>query len=557
MLGGIEQFFTGLSTFHLNILFLLGLVLFGGTIGGRLFQKLRIPQVVGYIIIGIVLGQTGLNIVHKRIIEIFQPFNYFALGVIGFMIGGELKREVFARYGRQFIYILFSEGLTAFIFVSIFVFIVAQFFIKELSLVLALSLLLGAIASATAPAATTDVLWEYRSRGPLTTTVLGIVALDDGLSLFLFAIVSSIALGITGRGGSGLLGSIFLPMYQIFGSLGIGVFCGFLLSKIIQRYGEEDRILTFSIGMVLLVLGVALLLNVDILLAAMGLGVMITNINPRKSKQVFELVARVTPPIYVLFFVLFGAKLNIRHITIPILLIALAYLLGRTGGKSLGAIFGAQVSKAEKSVQRYLPLCLFSQAGVAIGLSIFAAQRFPGDVGNAIVAVITTTTFVVQIIGPPLTRLAVIKSKEAGRNITEDDIMRQSKAEDIMDREVPLIYENMLLTEVLRIFSESDHLYFPVVDADRHLLGIVTIDNIKDTFTATGLEKFLLAIDLMEPVVAKVSPEKSMSEVREILSKYNLDYLPVVDGDNRILGLIEQRMIQRFISRKIMELHSK
>jgi len=115
----------------------------------------------------------------------------------------------------------------------------------------------------------------------------------------------------------------------------------------------------------------------------------------------------------------------------------------------------------------------------------------------------------------------------------------------------------MLLTEVLRIFSESDHLYFPVVDADRHLLGIVTIDNIKDTFTATGLEKFLLAIDLMEPVVAKVSPEKSMSEVREILSKYNLDYLPVVDGDNRILGLIEQRMIQRFISRKIMELHSK
>ncbi len=557
MLDNIAHIFTGLSTVHLNILFLLGLVIFGGTIGGRLFQKLKIPQVVGYIIIGIVLGQTGLNIVHERIIEIFRPFNYFALGLIGFMVGGELKKEVFARYGRQFLYILLSEGLTAFLFVSVFVFILAQFFIHNISLVLALSLLLGAIASATAPAATTDVLWEYRSRGPLTTTVLGIVALDDGLSLFLYAIVSSIALGLTGNGGADLLESIFLPLYQIFGALGVGVFCGFLLSKIIQRYGEEDRILTFSIGMVLLVLGLALLLDVDILLAAMGLGVMITNINPRKSKQVFGLVARVTPPIYVLFFVLFGAKLNIRHITIPILLIAIAYLIGRTGGKSLGAMFGARVSRADKSVQRYLPLCLFSQAGVAIGLSIFAAQRFPGKIGNVIVAVITTTTFVVQVIGPLMTRLAVIKAREAWKNITEDDLIKQTRAEDIMDKEVPLIYENMLLTEVLRVFAGSDHLYFPVVDAEHHLLGIITIDNIKDTFMVTELKKFLLAIDLMEPVIAKVSPETPMSEVKEILSRKNIEYLPVVDENNRVLGLIEQRMIQKFISRKIVELHSK
>lgn len=542
------------SSFHLNILFLLGLALFGGTIGGRLFQKIRVPQVVGYIFIGILIGQTGAKIVDEHTIEILQPFNYFALGLIGFMIGGELKKETLLKYGKQFIYILLFEGVTAFLVVSALTIIVGSFFLESTKLAWALGLLLGAIASATAPAATTDVLWEYKTRGPLTTTILGIVALDDGLSLLLFAIASSVAGTLIGHIGGGILSACLQPTYEIGGSILIGVLSGLILSKILKRYSEEERILAFSIGTVLFVLGLALAMNVDTLLAAMALGAMLVNYTPRKSKEVFKLVERFTPPIYVLFFVLFGAKLNLSHMTLPTILLAGVYLIGRTVGKMFGASFGARISGAPKTIQKYLPVCLFSQAGVAIGLSIMAGHRFPGVIGSAIVIIITATTFIVQIAGPPCVKWAVTKAGEAGLNITEEDIIRQSKAKDIMDKNIPLIYENMSLSDILRIFSDSDHLYYPVVNTDKYLLGIITIDNIKDTFMAQGLEGFLLAHDLMEPSIAVTTPETPMSEVKELLARFNLEYLPVVTEDNKVVGFLESRAINRLISTKIIEL---
>ncbi len=556
MLDQISNFFIHISSYHLNILFLLGLALFGGTVGGRLFQKLRIPQVVGYIVIGILLGQTGLKIVDEHIISALEPFNYFALGLIGFMIGGELEREVFSKYGKQFIFILFAEGIGAFIAVSVLTIIIGSFFL-ETKIAWALGLLLGAIASATAPAATTDVLWEYKTRGPLTTTVLGIVAMDDGLALMLFAIASSVSGALIGHFSGGILTIIIRPIYEIVGSLIVGAISGIILCKLLKRYDEKERLLTFSIGTVLLVLGISIAVDVDMLLAAMVLGAMLINYTPRKSREAFKLVEKFTPPIYILFFVLFGAKLNIKHLTFSMGLLALAYLLGRTVGKMMGANFGARISRAPRTVQKYLPYCLFSQAGVAIGLSLLAGQRFSADIGNAIVIIITTTTFVVQIIGPPFTKYAVAKAGEVGLNITEEDLIAKTKAEDIMDKNAPLIYEDVPLAHILKIFGETDNLYYPVVDADKKLLGIITINNLKDTFMTSELNDLLLASDLMEPAVATIEQNASMSDVKDVMNEYGLEYLPVVDENNTVVGFIESRAMQRQLSRKIIELQKQ
>lgn len=554
MLDQLSSVLSRVSSLHLSVLFLLGLALFGGTVGGRIFERIRVPQVVAYIIVGILIGQTGVKVVDRHVIEMLQPFNYFALGLIGFTIGGELKKKTLLKYERQFVYILLFEAITAFVVVSILVAVVGGFLLESKKLAWALGLVLGAIASATAPAATTDVLWQYKTRGPLTATILGIVALDDGLSLLLFAIASSVGLRLAGDVSSGVLGTILYPVYEIGGSVAIGALSGLVLSRFLRRCSEEDRILAFSIGTVLVVLGIAVIVNVDILLAAMALGVMITNYTPRKSKEVFRVVGKFAPPIYVLFFVLFGAKLNLGHMTLFMALLAVVYLVSRTSGKMLGANFGARISRAPKAIQKYLPFCLFSQAGVAIGLSILAGQRFPGEIGNAIVVIITATTFFVQIIGPPFTKWAVTKAGEVGLNITEEDIIRSTRAGDVMDKDVPVIYEDVSLSEILRVFGESANLYYPVVDADKHLLGIITIDNLKDTFAASGLQSFLLAHDLMEPAVAVTTPETPMSEVKEVIDSYNLEYLPVVTKENRVLGLLESRRIKRFISRKILEL---
>ena len=557
MFEQLSYILSKVSVLHLNILFLLGLALFGGTVGGRLFQKLKIPQVVGYIAIGILIGESGLKIIGHDIIETMKPLSYFALGLIGFMIGGELKREVLLKYGKQFINILLFEGITAFVVVAVSVGIVGGLLFGDWKLSWALGLLLGAIASATAPAATTEVLREYKTRGPLTRTVLGIVALDDGLALLLFAIAVSIAGSLIGNIHESVLRTFIHPLYEIGGSIAIGVIAGLVLSKILKKYSEASRLLAFSIGIVLLVLGLSLALHVDMLLAAIALGVFVTNFTPRKSKEMFKMVGEFTPPIYVLFFVLVGAKFNISHMTLPIVLLGCVYLIGRTVGKTIGANFGAQISNAPKSVQKYLSLCLLSQAGVAIGLSILASHYFPGQIGNAVVIIITATAFILEMFGPALVKVAMSKAGEVGLNITEEDIIQKSRAKDLMDKKPPLIYESMQLTDILKIFSENDNLYYPVINKNREIRGIITVEGIKQTFLQMDISDLILAHDLMEPVIAKTTAEASASEVNELLNRYNADYLPVVNQDDKLEGFIERKKLNKFISTKIIELQKQ
>jgi len=373
-----------ISLMHLNILLLLGLALFGGIVGGRIFQKLRIPQVVGYIIVGIVIGYSGVRIFDIKTIEALRPFNYFALGIIGFMVGGELKKEVFAKYGKHFIAILLCEGITPFVLVTIFTGIAGTLMYGPNPFVWGLALLLGAISSATDPASTTAVLKEYKTRGPLTTTILGIIALDDGLALLLFSIASSVAWSFVGIKTQSILFSIIQPFYEIGGAIAIGILFGFLLTKMLAKYGEKERILVFSIGTVLLVTGISLACNVSMLLAVMTLGVIVTNFSSQKSKEAFTLVEGFAPPIYIIFFVMVGAKLKFNTMTLSVLLLVFIYLLFGMIGKMLGANIGARLSKAPKTVVKYLPYSLFSQAGVAIGLSILASQYFPGNIGNTL-----------------------------------------------------------------------------------------------------------------------------------------------------------------------------
>ncbi len=542
---------------ELDILILIGLTVLLGTVGSRLFKKFRIPQVIAYIIIGFFLGDSVLGVINKQMLSSFSFFNIFVLGVTGFLIGGELKKAIFEKYGKQFINILLSEGLLAFILVTLFVVLIGNLFFGNSHFTWALGLLLGSIAAATAPAATTDVLWEYKTRGPLTTTILGIVGLDDGLGLVLFAVASSITFAITGTRTQAISSMVFHILYDIGSAVGIGVFGGLLLSLIVKKINDEYGVITFSLGILILILGISNLFKSDILLAAMTAGIFITNFIPRKSKEVFALTNEVMPIPYILFFAFFGAQLNLKNLTVPIILIAVVYLIGRTAGKGLGANLGARISKAPITVQKYLPWCLFSQAGVAIGLSILASERFPGEIGSAIVVIVTATTFIVQIIGPLTMRIAITKAGEAGLNITEEDIIRESKVKDIMDENIPLIYENMSLSEILKTFSETDNLYYPVVDKRRKLLGVITVDHIKNSLTTSGLDTFLLAHDLMEPVIAKVSASLPMREAQEILSRYNLEYLPVVSVGDEVIGFLEMRQISRKISTKLIELQKQ
>lgn len=393
----------------MRLLLLLGAVLLIGLLTGKLFRWLKIPRVVGYILVGVLLGNSALNLIPLQMVSDFSPITDLALALIGFMVGSELKQSVFQRFGRQLIIILFAEGLMAFALVAA----VVALFTQNLPL----GILLGALASATAPAATVDVLWEYKSKGPLTTAILGIVALDDGLSLILFGFAMAFARVMLEGGVFSLGNGVGQPLLEIFGSLALGAVVGWILCWALRRLQDEDDVLVLSVGAVMLVAGLAQWMELSMILCEMALGATLVNLAPNVSRRLFELVKGITPPIYIVFFVLVGAQLQIGLLS-QIGVVGLLYVGGRTVGKMSGAWLGGVLGKAEPSVRNYLGFALFSQAGVAIGLALAIAQEFSRagpaaqEVGALVVNIVAATTFLVQVIGPPFVKFAISRAGE-------------------------------------------------------------------------------------------------------------------------------------------------
>ena len=396
--------------FSLNLLLLLGIAALLGLFGGKLFQRLKVPRVVGYIVVGLVLGDSFLGVLPLERATALAPLTDLALALIGLLVGSELRASVFRRFGRQLIVILLLEGLLACALVALLV----TWYTGEP----ALGIVLGALASATAPAATVDVLWEYRARGPLTTTILGIVALDDGLALVLYGFAIAFARVLLEGGALSLGEGLGRPLLEILGSLGLGVAVGLaLLVPLRCLYANKEDALVLLLGAVLLVAGLARGWGLSLILSEMALGVTLVNAAPHSSRPALEVVKGFTPPIYVLFFVLVGARLQVGLLP-QMGLLGLLYVLGRTGGKMAGAWLGATLSRAPEAVRRYLGFALFSQAGVAVGLALDVAQRFAQagpaaqEMGALVVNVIGATTFLVQIIGPPFVKFALSRAGE-------------------------------------------------------------------------------------------------------------------------------------------------
>jgi Kef-type K+ transport system membrane component KefB/predicted transcriptional regulator len=544
---------------HLNLILLMGLAIFFGTAGAGIFQKFRIPKVVAYVVIGLIIGESGLNLIGRDTVETLSSFNMFALGIIGFMIGGELTRDVFKKYGKQFLIILCSEGIAAFVIVALLSGFACWYFTGEAQTSVAMGLVLGAIASATAPAATATVLWEYKTRGPLTSTVLAIVALDDALSLLLFGFASSIAAAIIGETHGSLWMSILTAMFEIVGAIVLGVLAGVLLSSILKLIKEPDKALAFTVSSVLLVIGLSIALKVGSILAAMTLGATMANLASRRRQNTFELIEKFAPPIYVLFFVLAGAHLVVSEITGWMVVMIVVYLIGRTGGKLLGSWFGARVSRASDVVRRYLGLCLLSQAGVAIGLAIISGQLFTGQIAHTIIVIVMTTTFVVEVIGPIFVKLGVKKAGEIGLNITEEDLIETYSIADVMDTEIFVISAGMPLSEVIQVVSNTKSFYYPVVDTDKHLIGAITLDNIRNTFATQELNDWLVALDTMEPLIATVTPDMPLSEAFKKTKRLDIEHLPVVtsDEDKKFVGVLNCRAVHRSLSAEVLSRQQK
>ncbi len=539
-----------------NIILLIGIAIFAGTVGARIIQKLHIPQIIGYITIGVILGPL-LNVISPQSVETLEPFNLFALGIIGFLIGGELKRDIFVKFGRQVIAILLFEGLVAFLLVGIACFLVLCCFYNWQT-ALAVGVVFGAICAATDPASTVNVLWEYKTRGPLTTMLTAIVALDDALALILYIASISLATFLTGHKEVGFLRMIFHSLYEVIGSLGLGLAVGLILRWIIKQLDDEEKILIFAISLIVLTIGLAIRLEFDVILSSMACGTTLINLSPRRSLRSFEIVRKFSPPIYVLFFVIIGARLKVS-MTGQIWLLAAVYTICNMVGKTTGSYWGAVYSKAVPSVRKYLGFCLYQQGTIAIALLIMASQRFEGQVKDMMLSVIIVGVFILQFIGPLFTKSGVKRAGEVGMNITEEDLIKTYRVGDVMDAKVPVISAGMSLGEVVKVVSSTSNFYYSVVDSDKKLIGAVTLDGIRTTFATQELNDWLVALDIMEPIIAKVTPDMALSDAFEKAKHLDIEHLPVVvsNEDDGFVGVLNCRAVHRSLSAEVLSRQQK
>jgi len=287
------------------------------------------------------------------------------------------------------------------------------------------ALIFGALASATAPAATVDVLAEYGASGPLTTTLLAVVGLDDAIALLLFSLSSALAeLALSGTSGSLHIWRLLeLPLLEIGGSLAVGIGFGLALNLVMRWFHLLPRvvdIMVIPVGAIFICTGLARALDLSPILTNMTLGLFIVNRNPENGKYIRTTIEQAGPVIYVLFFALAGARLNIWHLQ-EMGWLGVIYVLLRSTGKYFGVWFGGWLARTKAVVRNNLGFALLSQAGVAIGLALESQRRFsqlgPEGVtlGNRVLTVITATTLVVQLIGPIMVKFAITRAGEVGK----------------------------------------------------------------------------------------------------------------------------------------------
>ncbi|MCT4605996.1 MAG: cation:proton antiporter [Marinisporobacter sp.] len=382
----------------------LGIALIVGILFGKLMNKFRVPAVAGYIIAGLLLGTSGFNIVNGEMIEKLSFLSDFALGIIAFNIGSELQLSVIKKLGKSIFVIATCEALAAFVLVTGITYLLT----KNIST----ALILGAVSSATAPAATVMVLREYNAKGPLTSTLLGVVAIDDAICLMIYAIAASIAKVFIKHETVTIYKILVHPIMEIVLSILVGAVLGIILTYLVRISKKEGELLPFITGMIILLVGVATKFHLSPLLCAMALGVVIANISSN-SRRAFSSVESFSPPIIAAFFTLAGARLDISllpHIGI----IGVCYLLFRIIGKILGASVGGVISNAPNVVKKYIGFGLLSQVGVAVGLAIVVNREFPGtELGSLVITILLATTIITEIVGPLATKNAIIKAEEA------------------------------------------------------------------------------------------------------------------------------------------------
>ena len=391
----------------LNALTQLGIMILAGMFMGRMMKHIKLPNVTGYLIAGLLLGPYFLpalgcpfSILSEHFISGIGIISEVALGFIAFSIGNEFQISYFRKVGAAPLIIAALESLFAVVVV------VAALLLTRHDI--AFSLVLGSIAAATAPAATIMVINQYKAKGPVTSTLVSVVAIDDATALILFSVATAAASAMVGRASNPAM-QVLVPVGQILAALLAGGLLGILLLIPMRYFHKKSNRLALICGFLFVGIGIADLFSLSSLMLCMAFGAVVANLSS-EADSILRIAEGITPPIYILFFVASGAGLQVSVLKTAGV-IGVIYIIGRSAGKLFGAWLGSRIARTPAGVGRYLGPCLLPQAGVAIGLTLLAGRVVP-EYASAIRAVVLAGTLVYEIVGPGITKLSLTRAGE-------------------------------------------------------------------------------------------------------------------------------------------------
>lgn len=370
-----------------------GILLFGqvvSTLGHRTF----LPRVTLLLLFGVVIGKEVLNIIPPFFTQQFEIIAEMTLLMVGFLIGGKLTKDYLKHGINKILWISISA--------AVFTAVIVGLGLMWLGLPPELSILFGCIASATAPAATLDVVMESNDNRPFSKLLISIVALDDAWALMLFGIGIALATSISGQEQDSP--SIVIAFKDIGGAVLLGMLIGFPSAYLTGRLKPGEPMITEALGLVFICGGLALWFDVSYLIASIVMGAIVANFATHHD-YTFHEIENIEWPFMVIFFVLAGATLELKMIA-DVGLIGIVYILCRILGKYIGARVGGQISRADQGVKNWMGIALLPQAGVAIGMALVASNNFP-EHRQVLLSLIISSTVFFELFGPIFTRIAI------------------------------------------------------------------------------------------------------------------------------------------------------
>ena len=397
----------------MNLILAIGIIVVVGFFGGLAAGKIKFPRITGYILIGILLSPSLLNIIPTETVGSLDIITDIALGFIAYLIGGSLRWESIQKLGRSIATILPFQSLGAWFLVTIVLALLGHLILPNQDFwqtYFPMAFIIGAISCATAPAATMAIIKQYKAKGPLTTTLLAVVALDDAIAVIAFAIALGISLPlVSGAGNISLHQMVGVPFLHIAESAGIGIIFAFALAYISRLVRARELLLVVVFGIIMLCAGITSYLGVSSILANMIVGFIV--VNKVKRREMFLVVEEIEDVLFAMFFVLAGLHFDLSVLKTAGIL-ALLIFVTRCLGKYFGARAGAKASHASYAVQKYLGLALLPKAGVTVGLVLLAERAFP-SFGTIMLNAVLASVIINELTAPPLTRYAIFKAGEA------------------------------------------------------------------------------------------------------------------------------------------------